>query len=205
MGKGVVTGLEDFRDAADPIELFSEWFDSAKESGIFLPEAMTLSTATPDGTPSSRQVLLKGYSADGFEFYTNYDSRKAAELDANPRASLLFHWAVLERQVRIEGTVKRMEKFESETYFKTRPRGSQIGAWASAQSSKLPARDELARHVDDIEKRFAGKDIPLPPNWGGYRLSQSRLEFWQGRLNRLHDRLVFESTDNGWNSHRLYP
>lgn len=205
MGRGVAKGLPEFNESRDPFELFDEWFGVAKESGILLPETMTLGTADKNAVPSMRQVLLKNFGEGGFCFYTNYDSRKAKELEENPRASLLFHWAIFERQIRIEGTVTRLETSESEAYFKTRARGSQLGAWASAQSSKLRHREDLARKFQEIEAKFQSRDIPLPPNWGGYRLRPDRFEFWQGRLNRLHDRLVFELVDGRWKPHRLFP
>jgi pyridoxamine 5'-phosphate oxidase len=150
-------------------------------------------------------VLLKGVDERGFCFFTNYESRKSAELAANPRAALTFHWAILERQVRIEGTVERLSEAESFAYFRSRPRGSRIGAWASRQSAVLDDRETLEREVREHEARFAGRDIPLPPFWGGYRVIPTRIEFWQGRINRLHDRLAFERTADGWKSVRLYP
>jgi pyridoxamine 5'-phosphate oxidase len=205
MGKGVTHGLPDSTDDRDPIELFGEWFEEAKESGILLPESTSLATATPEGVPSSRMVLLKAFSARGFVFYTNYESRKARELDANPRASLLLHWAVLQRQVRVEGRVERIGHAESEAYFGTRSRGSQIGAWASRQSSTLEVRSELERQVSEFEERFKDQAVPLPEFWGGYRVAPERIEFWQGRLNRLHDRLLYKRRDGGWGTERLYP
>jgi pyridoxamine 5'-phosphate oxidase len=150
-------------------------------------------------------VLLKGFDERGFCFYTNYESRKGQELDANPRAALTFHWAILERQVRIEGLTARMTDAESLAYFRTRARGSRIGAWASPQSDPLDRRETLEARVKEYDARFPGADVPLPPFWGGYRLVPSRIEFWQGRVNRLHDRLLFERTDTGWRSSRLYP
>lgn len=189
----------------DPIELFREWFDAAAKAGIPLPEAMTLATATPDGKPSARVILLKGYGPDGFVFFTNYGSRKAGELDENPNAAMCFHWTPLERQVRIEGSVSRISEEESATYFRTRPRGSRIGAWASRQSEPLEDRGVLEARVRDVETRFGDGDIPLPPFWGGYRLEPERLEFWQGRPSRLHDRLLYERFASGWGVTRLYP
>jgi pyridoxamine 5'-phosphate oxidase len=150
-------------------------------------------------------VLLKGADARGFVFFTNYGSRKARELDANPRAALCFHWAVLQRQVRVTGRVVRVEQDESAEYFATRPRGSQIGAWASQQSRSLPSREELERSVRDLSEKFAGLEVPLPPFWGGYRLEPEEIEFWQGRADRLHDRLVFTRAGAGWSTRRLYP
>jgi len=150
-------------------------------------------------------MLLKGVEAGGFVFFTNYESRKAAELAANSRAALVFHWAVLERQVRVEGKVERLSPVESEVYFRTRPRGSRIGAWASKQSRPLPDRAELEARVREHDARFAGGEVPLPPFWGGFRLVPERIEFWQGRLDRLHDRLRFERERGGWRAVRLYP
>jgi pyridoxamine 5'-phosphate oxidase len=205
VGQGVVRGLPDATADRDPIELFREWFAAASRAGIFLPEAMTVATATPEGAPSARMMLLKGVEAGGFVFFTNYESRKAAELAANSRAALVFHWAVLERQVRVEGKVERLSPVESEVYFRTRPRGSRIGAWASKQSRPLPDRAELEARVREHDARFAGGEVPLPPFWGGFRLVPERIEFWQGRLDRLHDRLRFERERGGWRAVRLYP
>ncbi|MFV2008045.1 MAG: pyridoxamine 5'-phosphate oxidase, partial [Longimicrobiales bacterium] len=182
-----------------------EWFDAARESGILLPEAVSLATATPDGTPSSRMVLLKGVSDRGFEFYTNFGSRKAKELDENPKAALLAYWPVLERQVRIEGTVGRLSLAEADAYFRTRARGSQLGAWASKQSEILDTADHLRARFERYDAQFQDSEVPLPPFWGGYRMKPERIEFWQGRLNRLHDRLVFCRTESGWEATRLYP
>jgi len=204
-GQGVVRGLPDATADRDPIDLFREWFAAAQRSGIFLPEAMTVATATPEGAPSARMMLLKGVEAGGFVFFTNYESRKAAELAANPRAALVFHWAVLERQVRVEGKVVRLSSDESEAYFRTRPRGSRVGAWASKQSRPLPDRSELEARVREHDARFKGDEVPLPPFWGGLRLMPERIEFWQGRLDRLHDRLRFERQAGGWRAVRLYP
>jgi pyridoxamine 5'-phosphate oxidase len=191
--------------ADDPIAFFLIWFEDARASGIYLPESMTLATAAPDGVPSARMMLLKGVDARGFVFFTNYQSRKGDELLANPRAALVFHWPVLQRQVRVEGTVARITQAESEAYFRTRPRGSRIGAWASQQSAELPSRAELDRRFGEQEQRFAGQEVPLPPFWGGYRLTPSVIEFWQGRINRLHDRLRYTRTTAGWTVTRLYP
>jgi len=205
LGRGVVRGLPDARPGEDPLDLFRIWYEAAERSGIFLPEAAALGTASPDGVPAVRMVLLKGYDEAGFRFYTNYESRKGQELAANPRAALTFHWAILERQVRIEGTVARLTEAESDAYFRSRPRGSRIGAWASKQSDPLDRRETLEARVREYDKRYAGADVPLPPFWGGYRLAPSRIEFWQGRVNRLHDRVLFERGDDGWRSSRLYP
>ena len=205
LGRGVAQGLPDAAAERDPIELFAEWFAAAKDSGILLPEAVTLATATRDGAPSARMVLLKSFSDRGFDFYTNFGSRKSRELDANPKAALLAYWPVLERQARIEGTVTRMTPEESGTYFRTRARGSQLGAWASIQSEVLQQADELRARFERYEDQFSGADVPLPPFWGGYRVRPERIEFWQGRLNRLHDRLLFARSKSGWQAVRLYP
>lgn len=205
-GRGVVVGLPDASDDDDPIRLFGEWFEAGRKSGLFLPEAVSLSTATRDGRPSSRMVLLKHFDDDGFVFYTNYDSRKASEIEENPHVALLMHWSVLERQLRIEGTAARTDEATSEAYFRSRPRGSRIGAWASRQSEELDSREDLARMFRETESRFDGSDdIPLPPFWGGYRVIPSRMEFWQGRANRLHDRLIFERSGSSWQAKRLQP
>lgn len=187
------------------MELFEDWFEAANRSGVYLPEALSLATSTPDGRPSSRMVLLKEFDDRGFVFFTNYESRKAGELRDNPRAAMLFHWAFLQRQVRIEGRVERVSREESEAYFRSRERRSRIGAWASKQSRPLASRNELEERVSDMERRFEGHEIPLPEFWGGYRLVPGRIEFWQGRLHRLHDRIVFTDTDDGWRAERLFP
>ena len=198
-------GLPEAMAERDPIELFGAWFEEAKESGILLPEAASLATANRDGTPSSRMVLIKGFAADGFVFFTNYRSRKAREMDENPRASLLIHWAVLQRQVRVEGSVERIGAEASAEYFRTRPRGSQIGAWVSRQSEELEDRSVLLTRAEELKQRFEGQDVPSPPFWGGYRLAPGCFEFWQGRSNRLHDRLEYTRADGGWTTRRLYP
>lgn len=205
LGQGVATGLPEAARDADPIELFQAWFDAASESGILLPESAALATATPQAVPSVRMVLLKAFDQRGFVFFTNYGSQKARELDANPEAALCLHWAVLQRQVRVSGPVRRTSLEESAAYFGTRDKGSQIGAWASTQSRPLPAREELEERVAEYRTRFADAEIPLPPFWGGYRLSPRRMEFWQGRADRLHDRLVFTRGGDGWSTERLYP
>ncbi len=206
LGKGVIQGVPEATEDADPYELFASWYQVAEDSGLIHPEAMALATATPAGVPSVRMVLLKDVDSRGFVFFTNYGSRKAGELEANPHASLCFHWANLERQVRVEGRVERISEEESFAYFSSRPRGSRIGAWASRQSQPLPSRDVFDARVAEVDERFPGDDIPLPPFWGGYRVRPERIEFWQGRASRLHDRLVFERTDgNGWTTQRLYP
>lgn len=205
LGRGVTKGLDELTAADDPIRLFTRWFDDAKRAGIFLPDAMTLATATPDGVPSARMMLLKGVDERGFVFYTNYESRKAGDLAANPPGALVVHWAILERQVRVEGRVERLSEAESAAYFRTRARGSQIGAWASRQSAPLSSRAELERRFEDADRRYAHDEVPLPPFWGGYRLRPERIEFWQGRLNRLHDRLQYDRDGDRWRVTRLYP
>lgn len=201
----MVSGISELSVTDDPIVMFRTWFDAARRAGIFLPESICLATSTTDGVPSARMMLLKGVDERGFVFFTNYESRKGDELAANPRAALVMHWAVLERQVRIEGTVAKLSSEESEAYFRTRGRGSRIGAWASAQSRPLENRAELERQVRDYDRKFPGDNVPLPPFWGGYRLHAERIEFWQGRVNRLHDRLVYTREGTGWRVTRLNP
>jgi pyridoxamine 5'-phosphate oxidase len=205
LGRGVVRGLPDLTAADDPIAFFERWFGEARAAGIYLPESMTLATATPDGVPAARMMLLKDVDQRGFVFFTNYASRKGRELLANRQAALVFHWAVLQRQVRVEGTVERLPQAQSEAYFQTRPRGSRIGAWASRQSAELSSRAELDGRVKEYERRFAGQDVPLPPFWGGFRLTPAAIEFWQGRINRLHDRIRYTRTGTGWAVARLQP
>jgi pyridoxamine 5'-phosphate oxidase len=204
-GRGVLLGMPEPSGDEDPVELFRSWFAQAREAGMLLPEAMTLATATPDGRPSARMVLLKDVADDGFVFFTNYESRKARELESNPHAALVFHWAVLERQVRVEGTVERITTERSEAYFRTRARGSRVGAWASHQSRPLAERRELEERCREVGARWPGDDIPLPPYWGGYRLVPEVVEFWQGRADRLHDRWRWTRAGNGWTVERLYP
>ena len=205
LGQGVTQGLPEATADRDPIELFGDWLEQATESGMFLPESASLATASREGVPSSRMVLLKSFDADGFVFFTNYGSRKARDMDENPKASLLMHWAVLERQVRIEGSVERISADVSAEYFQTRNRGSQIGAWASRQSEELQDRSLLKKRAEEIEQRFKDQAVPSPSFWGGYRIIPEHIEFWQGRLNRLHDRLLFAKSERGWTARRLYP
>ncbi|MGH7542118.1 MAG: pyridoxamine 5'-phosphate oxidase [Gemmatimonadota bacterium] len=205
LGRGVVTGIDELSVTSDPIALFRDWFEDAGKAGLFLPDAVAVATSAPDGTPSVRMMLLKGVDMRGFVLYTNYESRKGRELAANPRASLCFYWGILERQVRVEGSVERIPRAESEAYFRARPRGSQIGAWASEQSRPVEGREALERRFREYEEKFRGGEVPLPAYWGGFRLDPHHIEFWQGRLNRLHDRLRYERTPAGWDVVRLAP
>jgi pyridoxamine 5'-phosphate oxidase len=190
----------------DPLAQFRRWFAEAEEAGIRAPNAMALATATPDGSPSVRMVLLKGADEQGFVFFTGYASRKAAELDSNRRAALLFHWDSPGRQVRIEGSVERVSDEESDAYFASRPRGAQLAAAASRQSVVLGGRAELDRRVAELEREHDGEDVPRPPHWGGYSLAPDTYEFWQHRENRLHDRLRYRRQDGGtWALERLSP
>lgn len=188
----------------DPFVQFQRWFDEALKAELPEPNAMTLATATPGGVPSARIVLLKEVSGGGFVFYTNYESRKGQELAANPNAALLFHWVELERQVRIEGRVSKVGGDESDAYYRIRPLGSRIGAWASQQSAVLASRQDLEARVSEATQKL-GDDPPRPPNWGGYRLVPTALEFWQGRESRLHDRLAYAPAGSGWAVRRLSP
>ena len=190
----------------DPHAQFERWFGEAAEAGARAPEQMALATAGRDGVPSVRMVLLKGHDERGFVFYTNRTSRKAAEIAANPRVAAVLHWELQSRQVRLEGSVEEVGDEESFAYFRTRPRPSRIGAWASPQSRPVADRAELERRAAEIEERFAGiDDVPLPPFWGGYRLVPTAIEFWQGRQDRLHDRVRYERGDGGWRRERLGP
>ena len=198
----------DERDLAeDPFAMFSTWFAQAVETAVPEPNAMTLATATPDGTPSARIVLLKAVDARGFVFYTDYRSRKGTELVANPFAALVFYWHELERQVRVVGSVARLPDAESDAYYLSRPLGSRFGAWASEQSAVLPSRAELEARLASIEARHPDGNVPRPPHWGGFRVAPVEVEFWQGRESRLHDRLRYrrDGTDAPWVVERLSP
>jgi pyridoxamine 5'-phosphate oxidase len=201
-----MAGLSEKDLARDPFRQFEKWFQEAEAARIPEPNAMVLSTAALDGRPSARTVLLKGLDGRGFVFYGNHESRKGRELAANARAALLFPWIALERQVIAEGVVARVSREESEAYFHSRPRLSQLAAWASPQSSIVPSRAVLEESLRTLEDRYAGREVPLPPHWGGYRLAPETVEFWQGRRNRLHDRLRYRrERDGAWSVERLGP
>ncbi|WP_019613951.1 pyridoxamine 5'-phosphate oxidase [Psychromonas ossibalaenae] len=205
LGQGLLIENKALKTTNDPIEFFNHWLTEAENSGIILPESMSVSTCTPEGRPSSRMVLLKEVDHKGFVFFTNYGSRKAIELEVNPYAALLFHWNMLQRQVRIEGRIERISTEESNAYFQSRGRGSRIGAWASHQSQELGDRETLVQRVKYFEEKFAGKEVPLPEFWGGYRIIPENIEFWQGKADRLHDRFVYQPTDGNWKITRLNP
>jgi pyridoxamine 5'-phosphate oxidase len=196
--------MEEHELDPNPVCQFAIWYGEAQAAGLPQPDASALATATPDGRPSVRMVLVKGHDGRGFPFFTSYESRKADELLANPRAALVFHWQPLHRQVRIEGAVEQLTGEESAAYFATRPRGSQIAAWASPQSQPVGSRAALDRLYADTDARFAG-DVPSPPHWGGYRVLADAIEFWQGRENRFHDRIRYELAGGAWTRQRLAP
>ena len=190
----------------DPIKQFQAWFSDAIAANLSLPEAMNLATATPEGRPSSRMVLLKQVDEDGFVFFTNYHSAKAQQLESNPYAALVFYWSHLDRQVRIEGKVERTSVAESSEYFQTRPRESQIGAWASPQSNVIPGREMLEERARELEEYYRDREIECPGHWGGYRVRPNRIEFWKSRVGRMHDRILYELTSDGaWAIKRLAP
>jgi pyridoxamine 5'-phosphate oxidase len=198
-------GLDENLIDRDPIKQFQLWLNDAIAAKLPLPEAMTLATAMPDGRPSARMVLLKQVDHDGFVFFTNYNSAKARQLDANPYAALVFYWSQLDRQVRVEGSVTRTSAEESHEYFSTRPRESQIGAWASAQSEVISGRDVLEQSAQEIETLYCDREIDCPEHWGGYRVKPERIEFWKSRVGRLHDRILYERAPGGWTITRLAP
>ena len=198
-------GLDEKTIDRDPIKQFQLWFNDAVEAKLPLPEAMTLATATPDGKPSARMVLLKQVDQDGFVFFTNYHSAKAEQLDANPYAALVFYWSQLDRQVRVEGSVSKTSAEESRDYFRTRPRESQIGAWASAQSQAITSRDVLEQRSHELEELYCDREVDCPEHWGGYRLKPERIEFWKSRIGRLHDRILYVRNGDSWTITRLAP
>jgi pyridoxamine 5'-phosphate oxidase len=199
------TGLSEEDVNPDPFKQFSVWLEDALAAKLPQPLGMALATATGDGRPSVRMVLLRGVSEKGFCFFTNYESRKAGELQTNPRAALVFYWAELDRQVRVEGTIERLSAEESDAYFQTRPRGSQLGAWASPQSQIIPNRELLERNLQELTAKYSSGQVPRPPHWGGYRLVPQAIEFWAGGDNRLHDRLRYTRDGQGWTVQRLAP
>jgi len=198
-------GLDADSACANPFEQFRQWFDQALKAELVEPNAMTLSTVDAEGIPNARTVLLKAYDERGFVFFTNYESTKAKELDANPGATLLFPWLPLERQVKIRGTAERISATESLNYFLSRPKGSQLGAWVSAQSRVISSRQVLEMKLDEMKRRFSDGKIPRPDYWGGLRVRPMTFEFWQGRPNRLHDRLQYTPNGEAWRIDRLAP
>src|SRR5438105_2157948 len=199
-----MAGLREEDCDADPLRQFGRWFKDVLDAAAPDANACTLATCTPQGRPSVRVVLLKGVDS-GFVFFTNYHSRKGRELDANPQAALCFFWPGSERQVRVEGMVEKITAAESDAYHRSRPRGSQLGAWCSFQSEVIASRAMLEERLRELEERFKDNDVPRPPNWGGYRLKLDSIEFWQGRLNRLHDRIRYRLVDGTWIRERLSP
>jgi pyridoxamine 5'-phosphate oxidase len=198
------SGLSEADADADPLQFFTRWLREAVDAGLPLPNAMTLATVSADGAPDARIVLLKGLEHGSFTFYTNYRSRKARQLEARPAACLVFQWSELERQVRIEGTVEKVSAEESDQYFATRPLGARLSAWASAQSETVSSRAELEKSLEEARARF-NEQPPRPPHWGGYRVLPRRIEFWQGRADRLHDRLLYARAGAAWRMERLAP
>jgi pyridoxamine 5'-phosphate oxidase len=198
------SGLSEAQADADPMRQFERWFEDALRAGVALPNAMTLATVTPAGAPSARIVLLKGVERGGFLFYTNYLSRKGRELERRASACLLLLWSQLERQVRIDGTVQKLTAAESDAYYATRPLGARLSAWASAQSAQLSSREILEKSMQQAAARH-GENPPRPPHWGGYRVEPQEIEFWQGRSDRLHDRLLYRRAGSSWQIERLSP
>jgi pyridoxamine 5'-phosphate oxidase len=198
-------GLDEAAMSPDPIAEFRAWYERARESGVREPDAMALATADGAARPSVRMVLLRGIDEHGLSFFTNYESRKASELFANPHAALLWYWPELDRQVRIEGTVERATERESDEYFRSRPRESRLAAWASPQSRVLPDRATLERRYDELAHEYEARDVPRPPTWGGFRLRPHVIEFWQGRPHRLHDRVRYRLVAGSWTRERLAP
>lgn len=192
-------------DIHDPFTLFDRWYAAARESEINDSNAMALATADGTGFPSVRMVLLKGHGPDGFTFYTNLEGRKAAQIIANPHVGLMFHWKSLRRQIRIEGAVERVDDPTADAYFATRSRDSQLGAWASDQSRPLDARETFMARFEEMQARFEGGDVPRPPHWSGFRVVPERIEFWQDRAHRLHERRLFVRAEDGWTECLLYP
>jgi pyridoxamine 5'-phosphate oxidase len=203
--RSAIRTLSEKSISANPFDQFDDWFQSVIEAKVPQPYAMTLATASSDGKPSARIVLLKGVDKGGFLFYTNYDSTKGRQLSGNPRAALLFYWPVLDRQVRIEGTVEKLSRAESLEYFKSRPRSSRIGAWASRQSEVIDGREVLETQFYQYQKQYRNGEVPIPEYWGGYRLIPGRIEFWQSRANRLHDRISYSWDGISWKINRLSP
>lgn len=202
----MMEGLDETRIEGDPIKQFQLWFEQAIAAKLPMADAMSLATVTPDGRPTARMVLLKQVDDEGFVFFTNYQSAKARQLEINPYAALVFYWPQLEQQVRVEGKVNKTSAEESSAYFKTRPRESQIGAWASPQSEVISAREVLEQRARELSEQYCDREIDCPVHWGGFRLKPDRIEFWKGRVGRLHDRLLYELQPDGtWTIKRLAP